>query len=55
MKVVELQDVRIWRIHDRDYTEDMIIIMEDGELVFYQVLPEKYSIFERALAKEKEK
>jgi len=53
MKVTLLQNIKVYRVQDDDYDEDMIIVLEDGEIYFYTMLVEKYSDFEKALAAEK--
>ena len=55
MKITELQKIKVYRVQDDMYNEELIIIMEDGELQFYTESELKYSNFEKALAKEREK
>ena len=52
MKVTQLQNIKIYRVQDDTFSEEIIIIMEDGELEFYTSLDLKYSNFEKALLKE---
>ena len=52
MKVTQLQNIKVYRIQDDNYTEEIIIIMDEGELEFYKEIEIKYSNFEKALLKE---
>ena len=52
MNVTELQkECRIWRISDH-LGNEVIIIMEDGDLEFYSPIEIKYGYFESQKKKE---
>ena len=53
MQVTELQNIKVYRVQDDNYNEELIIIMEDGDLIFYTEVELKFSNFEKALAKER--
>jgi hypothetical protein len=48
MEITELQNVKVYRVRDDMVTDEMIIIMEEGELQFYIEIELKYSNFEKA-------
>jgi len=55
LKIVELQkESRIFRVTDESSGNELIIIMEDGDLQFYGQIELKYGYFESCLKKEKE-
>ena len=56
MDVVELQPntTKLWRVIDDKVTDEMIVLMEDGDLRFYTEIDVKYSYFEMCVQKEKE-
>lgn len=55
MEITELQNSVVYRVQDAQYCEELLIILEDGELRFYVPLELKYSHFEKALKKELDK
>jgi hypothetical protein len=48
MEITELQNVKVYRVRDDMVTDEMIIIMDEGELQFYTEIELKYSYFEKA-------
>lgn len=51
MKITELQNIKVLRVQDAQVVEEIIIIMEEGELRFYEEVEIEYSYF----LKQKEK
>jgi len=55
MIITELQnEIKVYRVQDDGFTEEIIMILEEGEPRFYSEIDIKYSYFESCLKKEGE-
>ena len=52
MIITELQNIKVYRVYDDMINDEMIIIVEDGEILCYTQLDIKYSNFEKAKSKD---
>ena len=51
MEIVELQNIKIFRVTDESSGNYVIVIMDEGELEFYTPIEMKYSYFEKSKRK----
>ena len=55
MQVTELQNARLFQVYDKNITDEMFVLLDEGEPRFLTEIEMKYSYFERTTAREEKK